>query len=112
MAKSRARSYSRYTRQALILMGRLIRARRLEQRMTTRELAERAGVSRDLLYRVEKGDPACQIGAVFELAAIVGVSLFEPETEDLRRRNLEVKEKLHLLPSAARKSKAEVKDEF
>lgn len=112
MAKAAARTYSRYTLQALALMGALLRAARIEKRMSARGLAERAGISRDMLYRIERGDPRCEIGVVFELAAILGVSLFEPDLERLQARAREVQDRLTLLPKAVRAPKAEVKDDF
>lgn len=112
MAKTTARAYSTYALEAVSLLGRLIRAGRKERRMTVRELAERAGISRDMLYRIEKGDPRCEIGVVFEVAAIVGVPLFEPELAGLRARSREVEEKLALLPKAVRKPTKAVKDDF
>ncbi|MCS6068942.1 helix-turn-helix domain-containing protein [Klebsiella variicola subsp. variicola] len=54
----------------------MIRTARIERKLTVEELAERAGVSRGLVYRAEEGDMGCAIGAVFELATIVGVPLF------------------------------------
>lgn len=112
MAKSSTRSYSLYTQQAIALLGSLVRAGRIEKKLTAQELAERAGISRDMLYRIEKGEPRCELGAVFEVAAIVGVSLFEPELAGLEARNRAVTEKLTLLPKAARRPAAEVKDDF
>lgn len=112
MAKAAARTYSRYTLQALALMGALLRAARIKKRMSARGLAERAGISRDMLYRIERGDPRCEIGVVFELAAILGVSLFEPDLERLQARAREVQDRLTLLPKAVRAPKAEVKDDF
>ena len=47
------RPYSPTTRKAAELLGLMIRAARLERNMTAQELAERAGVSRPLLSRVE-----------------------------------------------------------
>ena len=38
---------------------------------------------RDLAHRIEKGDPGCAIGAVFEVAAIVGVRLFDADQSTL-----------------------------
>ena len=78
MPKTGTRTYSRYTRQAVRLLGLQLHTRRLERGMTAAALAERAGVSRDLLYRVERGDPRVALGLAFELAAIVGVPLFDP----------------------------------
>lgn len=81
--------------------------------MTVRELAERAGISRDMLYRIEKGDPRCEVGVVFEAAAIVGIPLFEPDEAGLKARSREVEARLALLPKTVRKKRTEdVKDDF
>lgn len=72
MPKSIKRTYSRYSRDATALLGGLIREARKERRLTAQELADRAGISRGLLQRIEKGDLKCEIGAVFEVASIVG----------------------------------------
>lgn len=112
MARISTRSYSRYTRQALSLLGMLVRAGRTERKMTAQELADRAGISRDMLYRIEKGEPRCELGAALEVAAIVGVSLFEPELAGLEARSRETAERLTLLPKAVRKRATEVKDDF
>jgi DNA-binding XRE family transcriptional regulator len=90
----------------------LVRAGRTERKMTAQELAERAGISRDMLYRIEKGDPRCELGATLEVAAIVGVTLFEPELPGLQARSREVADRLTLLPKAVRKGSTEVKDDF
>ena len=45
----RPRSYSRVTRQALSILGKLIKAGRLEREFTAAELSERAGISRKTL---------------------------------------------------------------
>lgn len=109
---ARARIYSRYALQALALLGASLRAARIERKIGTQALAERAGISRDLLYRIEKGDPRCEIGVVFELAAIPGVPLFEPELGALQKRRREVEDHLALLPRAVHAARAEVKDDF
>jgi hypothetical protein len=36
-----------------------------------------------LLARIEKGDPGCSIGSVFEVATICGVPLFDQEQRQL-----------------------------
>lgn len=112
MAKPVARTYSRYSLQALSLLGASLRAARIEKKMGTQTLAERAGISRDLLHRIEKGDPRCEIGVVFELAAILGVTLFEPELGALHARTREVQSRLTLLSGAVRAPRGEVKDDF
>lgn len=112
MAKPATRSYSRYSLQALTLLGASLRAARIVKKMGTQALAERAGISRDMLYRIEKGDPRCEIGAVFELAAILDVPLFEPELAGLQARRRQVEDQLALLPKAVHARRDEVKDDF
>lgn len=112
MAKTATRTYSRYTLEAIKLLGRLVRLARIEKKMTAQELADRAGISRSLLQRIERGDPKCALGAAFEVAAIVGVSLFEPDTDSLALENRRASDKLALLPAAVRAQVPEVKDDF
>jgi len=46
------RTYSRYGREAVIVLGQLIRINRIERKLSVVQLAERVGASRDLmLYR-------------------------------------------------------------
>jgi transcriptional regulator with XRE-family HTH domain len=106
------RTYSRYGREAVTLLGQLIRIARIERKLSVAELADRAGVSRDLMRRIEQGDPRCGIGAVFEAAAIVGVPLFEADRASLTGRLAEHEEKLRLLPKAVHKTRTAVKDDF
>lgn len=112
MPKSVIRSYSRYTEDALTLLAKLIRASRLEKKMSAQEVADRAGISRGMLSRIEKSDPKCEIGATFEVARIVGVTLFEAEPSRLSMQLRQTEEKLSLLPKSARKTKKEVIDDF
>ena len=112
MAKPLTRTYSRYSLEALNLLGSLLRAARIERTLGTQALAERAGISRDMLHRIEKGDPRCEIGVVFELAAILGVPLFEPTLGALQTHNREIQSRLALLPGAVHAPRGEVKDDF
>lgn len=112
MPKPSARPHSRYSQTALALLGRLIRAARIQRKMTAQELADRAGVSRGLVQRIEKGDPRCAIGAAFEAATIVGVPLFEADTNTISRQLRETQEKLALLPKSVRKSEKVADDDF
>ena len=112
MPKSSTRAYSRYSRDAIELLGGLIRAARKERRQTAQDLADRAGISRGLLQRIEKGDPKCGIGAVFEVAAIVGVKLFESDERFLSSRLSQTRDKLALLPKSVRKKPNVVRDDF
>tara|TARA_R110002126_G_scaffold286859_1_gene439048 strand:+ start:7452 stop:7784 length:333 start_codon:yes stop_codon:yes gene_type:complete len=108
----RKRSYSRVTRHALSIFGKLIRVGRIERNMTAQELADRAGISRTTLYNIEKGAPGPEIGIVFEVAALVGVRLFEPDSRLLTMHDERLKEKLTLMPQSVRPAKPEVDDDF
>ena len=112
MSKPSTRPYSRYGRQAVELLGHAIRSARLERKMTIAEVAERAGVSRGLLHRIEGGDMGCSIGATFEVAAIVGVRLFDAGPDTLTQHLGLAREKLTLLPKSVRQSPKAVKDDF
>ncbi len=112
MPKSITRTYSRYSRDASSLLGGLIRAARKERKLTAQEVADRAGISRGLLQRIEKGDLKCEIGAVFEVATIVGVKLFDADETTLTRHIRQTEDKLGLLPKSVRKKSKAVRDEF
>lgn len=112
MAKPDNKSYSRYAREAAALLGTLIHNARIEQGLTVAEAAERAGISRGLVYRVERGEPGSSLGTAFELAAIMGVRLFEADQATLSRHLATAREKMTLLPRYARPSAKEVKDDF
>ncbi|ABA59375.1 transcriptional regulator, XRE family [Nitrosococcus oceani ATCC 19707] len=112
MPKSIVRTYSRYTRDASALLGGLIRTARKERRLTMQEIADRAGISRGLLQRIEKGDLKCEIGAVFEVATIVGIKLFEADETTLTKHLRRTEDKLALLPKSIRKKSKTVRDDF
>ena len=112
MPKVSVRTYSRYSREAMILLGDLIRAARKERKMTTQEVADRAGISRGLLQRIEKGDPKCELGATFEVATIVGVKLFDTEATTLTKHIRQIEDKLALLPKSVRKKVKVADDDF
>jgi len=107
-----AQTHSRYALEALRLLGSLIRVARIERRMTAKELAERTGISRPLLHRIERGDPRSAIGSVFEAAMIVGVPLFETDPSRLSSDLARIEDKLALLPKKVHESKIVVDDEF
>lgn len=108
----RARSYSRITRQALSVFGKLIKAGRLERKLTTIELSERAGITRKTLRNIENGEAGSEIGTVFEVATLVGVRLFDFDERTLAMHNAHLEEKLTLLPKSVRHGKQEVDDDF
>ena len=112
MAKPAHRSYSRYAREAAKLLGLMIRTARIERDLTVADVAERAGTSRGLVHRIEKGEMGSSIGAAFEVAAIVGLRLFEADRTTLTRHLTMQSDKLALLPRSVRTGTAKVKDDF
>ena len=112
MAKPAQRSYSRYAREAAELLGLTIRNARIERGLTVAEIAERAGVSRGLVHRIEKGEMGSSIGAAFEVAAIVGLRLFETGPATLTRHLSRERDRLTLLPQSVRTGTVKVKDDF
>ena len=54
---------SRSTLSILETMGEQIKLARLRRRLSTELVAERAGISRATLWKVEKGDPSVAMGA-------------------------------------------------
>jgi transcriptional regulator with XRE-family HTH domain len=112
MPTSVTRTYSRYSRDAAALLGVLIRKARNERKLTAQELAERAGISRGLLQRIEKGNLKCEIGAVFEVAAIAGIKLFDADESAMIKHLERTRETLALLPKSVRKRSKPVHDDF
>jgi transcriptional regulator with XRE-family HTH domain len=112
MTKPVSRPLSQYSLDALALVGQLVREARLSKSMTTTDLASRAGISRALLQRIERGDPGCSIGAVFEVATLCGIPLFDLEQRQLTTHLALHREKMALLPKAVRTRSKAVKDDF
>jgi transcriptional regulator with XRE-family HTH domain len=97
--------------EALEVLGLAVRAGRLKRRWTIAELAERVGVSRPTMAKIERGDPRVAIGTFFEAATLVGVPLFVDE--DARTRyGAHKRAELALLPGSARRPRQVVDDDF
>lgn len=110
--QKKERPYSRYNVEAGKLLGKLIQVARKERRISEVALAERAGIARSTLQRIEKGDLTCEIGLVFEVATIVGVKLFDADSRFLRMQAETADFKIALLPKSIRKAKKDVDDDF
>ena len=104
--------YSRATREAISLLASQIRLNRTEKGMTAGEVATRAGVSRGLVQRIEKGDLRCRIGTVLEVAHIVGVPIFSEDPQERQRHLKQTEDKLALLPARVRSPKRSIDDDF
>jgi len=112
MPKSITRSYSHHTLATLHLLATLIRVTRKECHLSQQEVAERAGISKSLLQRIEKGVPKCEIGVVFEVATLLGIKLFDLDDIGLQQQIKQRTDKLALLPKSIRKKTRAVDDDF
>lgn len=108
----RTRTYARHTLVGLGLLGKLIQLGRKQRRLTAQDLAERIGVSRSTLQRIEKGDPRVEIGLMFEAATIVGVRLFDADEHRLAALSSRTDDRIAVLPKHVHKPDQAVDDDF
>jgi transcriptional regulator with XRE-family HTH domain len=108
----RARTYSPYTIEAVQLLGAQILQARRERRWSAQELADRVGITRATLHKIELGDPGVGLGIAFEAAALAGVPLFADDPARLSADAAHVKDRLALLPQRIRARGKPVKDDF
>jgi transcriptional regulator with XRE-family HTH domain len=105
-------AYTRYTLAAARHLGQLVRLKRVERRITSEEFADRLGVSRGTVQRLERGDPKVALGIAFEACALLGIPLFEEDRARLTARIENADQRLALLPKAARARAAVLDDDF
>ena len=58
---------------ALEQMGENIKLARKRRKLTTIQVAERAGIDRTTLYYIEKGNPSVSMGAYFNVLRVLGL---------------------------------------
>ncbi len=109
---TKERTYSKYSYDAVLLLGEQIKLGRKQCKWTEHDLADRAGISRTTLQKIEKGNMNCAIGLVFEVAVLVGIKLFNTDNMPLAMQQERINDKLALLPKAIRKSKKIIDDDF
>ena len=106
------KALSPMTRDAVAVVGQLVATERRRQGRTAVDLAERAGISRDTLHRIERGDPAVAIGTALELLVLLGVPLFSTDAEGLAKQVASGRQLLALLPARVRPDTREPDDDF
>jgi transcriptional regulator with XRE-family HTH domain len=106
------RVYSKVTKEAARLLGKQIKLARKQRHWSETELAERAGVVRATVQKIERGSLNCLMGFVFEVATLVGLKLFDAEPDSLRRHLAQTDERIALLPKHTHHRKRKVDDEF
>lgn len=107
------RSYLKYSKDAVLQLGQQIKLERKRRKMSEFDFADRSGIARSTLQRIEKGDPKVEIGIVFNVAHIAGIRLFDVEN-NFTGLLTQTNDKLALLPKRIRKNLKgeEVQDEF
>ncbi len=107
------RTYSFQAKDAVSLLGKQIKLARMERKWSLDNLAERTGISRVTLQKIEAGKMTSSIGLVFEAAVLVGVPLFEQDNQKYFNTNFNlVQSKIALLPKRTRSSTKVVDDDF
>jgi len=110
MVKQRA--YSKYAIEAAFLLGQQIKLGRKKRQWSEQNLAARAGISRATLQKIEAGEMSPSIGLVFEVAALVGVPLFEQDSRALATNIELTQSKIALLPKRIKTKTKPVDDDF
>jgi transcriptional regulator with XRE-family HTH domain len=108
----RTRTYSPYAVEAAQLLGARVSLARRQRRWSMQELADRAGITKFTLGKVERGDLTVGLGVAFEVAALVGVPLFHEDRPRLSVDLDRARDRIALLPERVRSRKEGVKDDF
>ena len=109
---SKKRTYSKYAKEAVLLLGQQIKLGRKNRKWSEQNLADRAGISRATLQKIEAGKMSPSIGLVFETAALVGVKLFEQDNQRLATSIDLTQSKIALLPKRIQNKKKPIDDDF
>jgi transcriptional regulator with XRE-family HTH domain len=109
---TKQRTYSKYALEAVMLLGEHIKLGRKQRKWSEKNLAERAGISRATLQKIERGEMSSTIGLVFEVATLVGVNLFEQDKLPLSRHIEQTRDKIALLPKRIKAKTKVVHDDF
>ena len=107
-----SRTYSSQTLQAIKIFASQIKVARKKRRWSEAELAERAGTTRPTIRRIEQGSPTTELGLYFEIALLLGVCLFEEDSEKLAAIQDNLNLQLVLLPKRIDAESKEVFDDF
>jgi len=107
-----SRTYLSSTLQAVSVLGAQLAVNRREQRRSAVDVAERAGITRVTLRRIERGDPGVSIGLYFEVAMVLSLPLFGAEGPELAELAARQQRELILMPKRIRARTSHVDDDF
>ncbi|SEH12790.1 DNA-binding transcriptional regulator, XRE-family HTH domain [Sphingopyxis sp. YR583] len=111
MPATNKRSYARYTLAAATLLGQNVALERRNRKMTAQDLADRLGITRHTLRRIEQGDPKVELGLAFEACTLLGIALFGGDRGRIEQEIRTGARHLALLPQAARPRSAKGNDD-
>jgi transcriptional regulator with XRE-family HTH domain len=97
---------------ALSYFASLLCVRRKERNLTLDELAARLGVSTPTVRKMLEGAASVAIGTYFEAAHILGVPLFDPDTDRFAVVASRTAEVESLLPKRVGNRQTEINDNF
>ena len=104
--KSKSSSILPKTQKILDELKKNIKLARLRRKISTEQIAERAGISRSTLWMVEKGTPTVAMGAYLQVLFVLGLEkdLLKVANDDILGRKLQDAE-LHVKERAPKKNK-------
>jgi len=108
-------AYLPFTTYALQALGTQIAVARRELGWTAADLAQRLGVTAQVVSRIEHGASSTSVGTVIEAAVLCGIPLFETHPDDVRAMATVAENerlRLALLPSRTRRRSVEVSSDF
>ncbi len=108
---TQTRTYSPPAIEAAKILGGRIRLARQERRWTSEDLAERLGVTRNTVRKVERGAMTVALGTALEAAALLNVPLFDESSSVRGRELMRIQHTLSLLPARVDKL-PDVDDDF
>lgn len=75
----------------LATLGEQIKLARLRRKLSSEQVAERAGISRATLWQIEKGTPSVTMGAYFQVLFVLGLEqdFLKLAGEDILGRKLQ-----------------------
>ena len=106
------RQYLSQTKNAARRFGLQLATARRRQLRTAEEVAERAGITRVTLRRIERGDPEAALGLYFEVATVLSVPLFGAQGRELAELVAQGQRDLALLPDRINVGLENVDDDF
>lgn len=112
VSMTKQRTYSKYAQEAARLLGKQIKLARKQRKWSEKNLADRAGISRATLQKIENGEMTCAIGLVFEAAVLVGLNLFAQDKIPLSISMENISNKIALLPQRIKSRTKAVDDDF